>query len=488
MFRILIVDDEQIILNGIRFMIERKINLGFDVEVVTADYVEKAIDILETQPVDLLLTDIRMPGMNGFDLISYVQEKEMDIRVVILTSHADFNYAQQAIRLNVQDFILKPVNGMVLKAAVKKVWREKKEQSRMLHQAVLKKVRDVMLYNLPSWELDNDAEVFGRLFPYTYFTVIAVSCICPEESYSQWLRERLLNHYNVCYCFLWKERSQIIAICNHSQKQHQIQTDLLKKELRMQYRGEQIEIAASITSDSYQMLHYLYSNAVQKIFCIRNFGKNESLSGLSLITYQDCVSVFLENDVVKMRQHLKEYLDKVRILSGLYGVPKEIFASFLYNIMLYLENNGISVPDEWIDNMSLVTAFEQLMPAMEAKIIELRKSLESNFGNQEEWLIKKLLDYIREHYNEDISLEKLANDVGYNTSYISNVFKMKIGQSYLGCIHGERLRAAKKLLVETDYTMEYIADIVGYNSASQFARVFRKYEKVSPSEFRKRKM
>ena len=125
---------------------------------------------------------------------------------------------------------------------------------------------------------------------------------------------------------------------------------------------------------------------------------------------------------------------------------------------------------------------------MEAKIIELRKSLESNFGNQEEWLIKKLLDYIREHYNEDISLEKLANDVGYNTSYISNVFKMKIGQSYLECIHGERLRAAKKLLVDTDYTMEYIADIVGYNSASQFARVFRKYEKVSPSEFRKRKM
>ena len=289
----------------------------------------------------------------------------------------------------------------------------------------------MMLYDLPTQELDNDSEILRQLFPHTYFTVIVVSLSRVEDSWKELLKRRLLHHYDVCYCFIWQERSQMIAICNYQQNQHQVSSASLKKELQMTYRGEQMELAVSISADSYKMLHSLYANAVQKIFYIKNFGKNDSLSGLSLITYQDCITLFVESDEIKVRQHLEEYLDKVKKMSGIHGIPEEIFCSFLYNIMLYLESNGISVPEDWMENMTPVADFEELLTVMENRLIKLKESIESNFEHQEDWLIKKLLAYIRQYYREDISLEKLADYVGYNTSYISNLFKMKIGQSYL---------------------------------------------------------
>ena len=486
MFRILVVDDEEMILKGIRLMIEKKIDLEFPVDVRGVSSVEQAKAILEDFHPDLLLTDIRMPDMDGFDMISYVQEKWMDTSAVILTSHADFQYAQRAIRLNVKDFILKPINMKSLKSIIEKVWQEKEDRMKKLHKSTLKAVSDMMLYDLPSRELGSDSEVLKRLFPHTYFTVIVVSI--PEgKLLEKLLKRRLLSHYDVCYCFFWQERSQLIAICNHQHALRQLTSSLLKKELRTIYHGDKMEVAISISANSYKMLHNLYLNAVQKIFYIKNFGKNDSLSGLSLITYQDCISVFLENDVMEVRKYLEEYLEKAKKVSGFHSLPEEIFSSFLYNISLYLESNGIAVQREWMSDIAPVSDFAELLTAMEKWLIKLKESINCNFSYQEDWLIKKLLIYIRQHYMEDISLEKLADHVGYNTSYISNVFKAKIGKSYLECIHSERLQTAKKLLVDTDYTMEHIAAEVGYNSASQFARVFRKYEGKSPSDFRKSK-
>lgn len=110
MFRILIVDDEHIILNGCSFMIKETLELPFPVEVLTANNVPQAISILEEQVPELILTDIRMPVMDGFSLIEYIRRNEIDSDIVILTSHADFEYARKALRYGVNDFILKPID------------------------------------------------------------------------------------------------------------------------------------------------------------------------------------------------------------------------------------------------------------------------------------------------------------------------------------------------------------------------------------------
>ena len=137
--------------------------------------------------------------------------------------------------------------------------------------------------------------------------------------------------------------------------------------------------------------------------------------------------------------------------------------------------------------ISLCTSkdYQELISEIIAGMTRLKKIIQKNYdyhGN--DMLVKQLLGYIRQHYQEDVSLADLADYVGLHPNYVCTVFKKSIGQSYLTCIHKERLRAAKKLLLETDFSMERISSEVGYNSASQFARVFRKYETVSPSAFR----
>ena len=135
MFRILVVDDEKIILEGLRIMICDKLDLPFSVEVATAVSVRQALEVMKKFQPDLILTDIRMPLVDGFELIRQVREKDFCKNIVILTSHADFQYAQQAIRYQVTDFILKPIDKQALKDRIEHIYRQKEEQEKRALQS-----------------------------------------------------------------------------------------------------------------------------------------------------------------------------------------------------------------------------------------------------------------------------------------------------------------------------------------------------------------
>ena len=482
MFRILIVDDERIILNGIRMMIEEELELAFPIDIVTASNALQALELFEFFHPDLILTDIRMPVMDGFDLISRVREKSPSINIVILTSHADFTYAQQAIRFQVTDFILKPVDSRILKDTIEKIYQKKTESEEARLTSALLEVRNMMLYDLVPQELTCTPEMIGQLFPHNYFTVIVLALPRLEEAYAEILRGILTHYYDGCSCFLLRERSQLVAICNHAQ--------FLVKPMNLEQKFQEASqcgncfLGISISSVSYKALHNLYINAVQRVFYTRHFGKDTNLAEMSLFTYQDCVRIFLENDDNVARQLLEKYMITVGAAAGRSNTPEIIYQSFFHNILLYLENNSISLTLDQVAG-TWRGAYQELIPAIMGQLYALKKIIP---GSQEhssnEALTKKLIGYIQQHYQEDVSLDDLAGYVGLHPNYVCTVFKKNIGQSYLECLHRERLREAKKLLCETDYTIEQIAEQVGYNSASQLARVFRKYENISPTAFR----
>lgn len=483
MFRILIVDDERIILNGIRMMIEEKLKFSFPIDIAVASNVPQAIELLDEFHPDLILTDIRMPVVDGFELIQYVRKKEPSKSIAILSSHADFEYAQQAIRYHVTDFILKPVDLNKLKDTIWRVYQQKLEQERSFLHSSMMEVRNMVLYDLPAQELTSGTEQIKQLFPYIYFTVVVLNLSQTEASYPNLLEQILLNYYDTCYCFLFQERKQLIAICNHNRF-------LLKPvDLKQQFidaaRCGELWIGVSISTTSFKKLHNLYVNAVQRIFYARHFGVGSSLIEISLITYQDCVNVFLAKEEAATRCLLKEFLDKVKSVSSEPVTPEMIYQSFFQNIALYLENHHIPVPEIFAEVDCSMADEQGLMDVIMAKLMDLKREIQTgNDYKGNDMLIKQLMDYIQKHYMEDVSLEELADYVGHHPNYVCTVFKKSVGQSYLTYIHKERLQVAKRMLLETDLTIEQISAEVGYNSSSQFARVFRKYEMVSPSDFR----
>lgn len=483
MFRILIVDDERIILNGIRMLIEEELQLSFATDIAVASNVPKAKELFDAFHPNLILTDIRMPVLDGFELIRYVREQEPSQSIAILSSHADFEYAQQAIRYGVVDFILKPIDSEILKSTIEQVYQQKKNQEQNRISSALVEIRNMMLYDLSVHEMVSDSKYIQQLFPYAYFTVIVLEISRVQDSYRGMLEKLLLRQYSKCYCFYLRERNQLIAICNHDQ--FQVKTRGLEREFADESGCGNLWVGISIGATSYKALHGLYMNALQRVFYAKHFDEDNSLIEMSLITYQDCIRVFKENDVQSVRRSLQEYLNKTEAIIGQSDASEKIYQSFFYNILMYLENNLISVPAELSDMKYYAVKDQTLLDIIMDRLMKLKGIIKKeNEYEKHEMLMKQLMEYIEQHYREDISLEELAGHVGLHPNYVCAVFKKKAGHSYLTYVHRERLQYAKRLLLETDYTIDQIAAEVGYNSASQFARVFRKYENVSPSGFR----
>ena len=484
MLRILIVDDERVILNGIRMMIEEELELSFPADIVTASGAFQALGLFEQFRPDLILTDIRMPGMDGFEMISRMREKNPSVNIAILTSHADFAYAQQAIRFQVTDFLLKPVDQQALRAALEQAYRKKKKDEQDHYGAALLEIRNMMLYDLSPQELTLAPEMAGKLFSGGYFTVIVLALFQLEDSFSESLRAILSQYYEKCWCFPLRERNQLIAVCNH------VHFHVGLKNLEQKFSEKTgcscFSAGISISSVSWKVLHSLYINAVQRAFYAQCFGENSRLVEISLFTCQDCIRIFLENSEEDARRLFEKYLSDIRAAFGDDPTPEMIYRSFFSNIFLYLENNSIPVTEEDAGGCGCLTGDgKELLPAVMKQLRRLKKNLQMNqkqSGNDA--LMKKLIGYIQTHYREDISLDELADYVGFHPNYICTVFKKNTGSSYLEFLHRERLRTARQMLRETNFTIEQIAEQVGYRSASQLARVFRKYEKISPSEFR----
>lgn len=485
MFRILIVDDERIVLNGIRMMIEQNLGLGFPVDIVTVPNVPQAMELCHSFEPDLVLTDIRMPVMDGFELIRYMREKNYDGSIVILTSHADFSYARQAIQLNVMDFILKPIDQQMLKSTIERVYEQKKERDQFARRSTLMELRNMMLYDLSPQELLCDSESINQLFPHTFFTVVVLVLPNIKESYSEILNKILSSYYDISICFSMQERGQVIAICNHG-KFH-VESGKIRQEIQSVVGKEEVWIGISISASSYKLLNSLYINALQRVFYARHMGEDRLLTEISLFTYQDCVRIFAENDEQKVHRLMQEYFMKIKATSETSDILEMIYRSFIYNIQLYLENNHIYIPAEQLESVCHATNYQELMINIVAKLRLIRQSVQKNYDHYEsDTVISQLLAYIQQHYQRDISLDDLADHVGMHPNYVCTLFRKNVGMSYLVCLHRERLTAAKKLLAETDRTVEQIAEEVGYNSASQLARVFRKYEGKSPSSYRAR--
>ena len=135
---VLIVDDEQLIRQGLRARIEY---LGIDVdEIFEADNGLMALGIQDEHPIDLVITDIRMPDMDGLELIQEMQKKNNQIKFIVLSGYAEFSYAETAIRLGVKAYLLKPVSNDDLKDAFDKAYQEM-EQTASIRQEVLMKKR-----------------------------------------------------------------------------------------------------------------------------------------------------------------------------------------------------------------------------------------------------------------------------------------------------------------------------------------------------------
>ncbi len=534
LYRIMLVDDEE----EVRKAIIRKMDwerLGFTV-VADAENGEDALEKLEQleqMEPDVIMTDIRMPYMDGLTLTARIREKYPFMKVLIFSGYDDFEYAQQAIKLNVTEYILKPVNGQELTKILKRVrisldeeieHRRNIDALRANYMENLSILRELFLSDLVRGNTDMAGTV-PKMREYGIDILDACKWIVAVIHVEQveWTETQVLfQHQELIpisvrglvedhlrsYCrfavFNSVEGITVIAAIDEDNNQAgliNLLDDICKESRRM--LEVSITVGAGHVCDSLGEISHSYQTAVDALGYRSIVGKGR---------------VIFINDIEptsrgKLRLDAKDEEEMAAAIK--FGAPETIDRVFR-NVSGRMDDAKVHARQYQMYMLSIINCMIRMMQQYELDLDEMFDS-KAQYGDvlkgicrKEEFadqiipvacrmneamnrerdkttkkVIQEAKEYIREHYaNPELSVELLCRHLHMSPAYFSTVFKKATGQTYVNYVTEVRLKKAVELLNETDDKTYVIAGKVGYQEQNYFSYVFKKWYGVSPTKYR----
>ena len=480
---ILIVEDEKLIRQGIRTMIQRS---GVPVDVIMeCNNGEMALEILQNQQIDVMFTDIRMPKMNGIELVEKVQQLENRPIMVAISGYADFSYAVEMMRFGVREYILKPIERDKLQEVLRKLDEEiqancvNSQNSKLLGQQQLK----YMMLNdqITEEEINTLQEEYGSDFSFQQFYVCALNPKKMETS-----REQYIYLQDI-------EENDVYLVCEENLD------FLLKNELSGEYVG------ISSRHDSMKEIKDAYMEAFvarQKAFCtnqrIVRFDEPEKNIPESLLTEAAKV-LGIESKLQRVQLLGTDKTEEIiRVWKVFFQVVKngrikpadfkECMDSFFSEVKKTYRN-VLTEDTDTIKRLSSCYRFENIdefETEFTGWILSLHERINSQFDtNKNQQKIRQAMEYIQENYDKDLNMAVVSNHISMNYSLFSYMFKEYTGSNFVNYLKGIRMEKAKKLLAETDMRIIEISQQVGYDNEKHFMKTFKASVGVSPSEYRK---
>lgn len=520
MHTVLLVDDESFTRQGLRNLIDWEA-CGYRVT-GEADNGEDALALIREQRPDLVMTDIRMPEMDGLELIRRSREELEDCpSFIIISGYDDFSYAQQAVRYGVFDFVLKPIDEDILVSALRKLdqvmTRNKTEQAQQALNFSRQMIPQMMTGDADEASIRKWCEQQGIELPGNFrYVLVEVNDIHPWQELSEpYDQERTLRtiqqvlssrfqtrspyyvheHYKR-FGFILPERrlSGLEGGWSLTTFAASLQRDL---STRLQtpvylYIGESaaslLGIGESYRSASYALLY--------KFIAPGGVFLHDELAGrpLNYANLEDAIAKRLtdqveENDLPGMTASIDGIFAQFR---DKHYTPEAVklaihhCVSALVRIMRQMgaeetEVRGIEPITGWQDLCitpgELKRLFKEFIVECAGRIAEHRK--DGMKGS-----IAKVKDYIERRYPENISLKQLAAQFYMNPVYLGQLFKKTYGTYFNDYLCQIRIEQSKKLLRQTDMRIYEIAERVGFNNADYFVTKFEKSIGMTPTEYR----
>ena len=541
MLKIFLAEDEVIVRETIKRMIPWE-NLGFELVGEAADG-EMALPLLLRQKPDLLITDIKMPFMDGLTLAKVAKKEIPGLKVVILSGYDDFNYAKQAINIGVEDYLLKPITKNALierlteirsryehektqKEYYEKFHREmqayEKNSSRDFFEALVRGSMDMM-------EIYRRSEKLGLDIVAEAYNVLIFTMNCEEnfsgqrEGYSEWEAESL----ELLEEFFSENTSAMLFRCNifsygvliKGQKEtieentrscvSEIQRIFDRKEQKRQWfvaAGEPVERLSQIQKSYYSASRafsqrYLYDENILYYDEMTSMEKKNVTEDDS--TYLQKVDVnalnpailqkFLSNGLLEETENfVKDYFYAI----GQEPLESLVFRNYVtlnvhFSVMSFLKEIGCDTrtleQEDTEDVLSESSKSLENAIAYAEKIISQAIALrDQNSGNKNRSILKTAVDFIDSHYmEEDMSLNKAANAANVSANHFSALFSQNMGQTFIEYLTNLRMNKAKEYLRCTSMRSSEIAGEIGYKDAHYFSYLFKKTQGMTPSDYRK---
>lgn len=514
MYKILIVDDEKMIRMGIKKVIDWE---SLDIcEVFTAASAREALDIIKEDKPEIMITDIQMTEMTGLELIEDAREIMPDLRVLVLTGYDSFEYARQSLRLQVQDFFLKPVEEEDLSRAIREQvaylneLKEEAENSLLLQRTqgtkeqmqLEKYMRELIHRRKDSEELMNMLKNYYKIdLSCSLQLVLIVSTLYmtdqpPEENF------RAMSVKNVCMSVVDAQKQGItfldddgtIVVVYFLQEEGDAileKTEELSEILRDEFDTKPKMVIGSI-AEGLENLYISYNDAkhlldtekegIQDI--IQTFGaknKNDIFRDI----YVELKGIMCTN--IGNTEYVMKAFRTFAKATESYNLSQQTVRRLCFEIAtsVYFSYTGDSGE---VESGKLDALSRSLRSASREEACEVTEMfLSQMLGKEEESvheIIAKAKYYISEHLTEELTVSNIAAMLYITPNYFSRLFKRVTKEGCNEYIVRKRIEKAKSLLETTSLKTGKIAMMVGYRDTNYFSLAFKKHTGKSPTKYR----
>ncbi|POP32707.1 hypothetical protein C3B58_10770 [Lactonifactor longoviformis] len=532
MVKVLVVDDEAYIRRGIIHKVKRLTDFVDEIE--EAKNGEEAFHKINSFRPDIVITDIKMPGMNGLLLIEKSLEKNPFIKFIIISGYDDFEYARKAVRLGVFDYLLKPIVNDELKQALvslKQKIQEERKNARLLGNWAENAEKDMIykknriMESFCRWTGEIPGELLDKVLEYGsiqedgYITGIQIEVLEQKNQYClpgenglypfvvTNILEECLEKNGRCIGFY--EESQNVkagALVYHTYSIRRLEKELLAvRDKIMEISGLSVCFALGNPQRSLKAFPKSYreaGNALQQkmiydtkgVITQEDYGliqKNDytiSENDRRLLSHY---LLFIAADQEKLTELGIKMIDDFYEKKVSYRNLKTAYLDLVITVLNEVKNRNNGQYRE-IYELDVEKIFEQcnsiegLKKHFRGLIESIAQVTKTEDSDSSKGIIKEIEQRIHTEYFHDLKLSALANEYYINQSYLSTLFLQETGKNFIKYLTEVRLEKARELLETTQFSTSQVAEFVGYNDRSYFTSVFQKKMGVSPAEYRKK--
>lgn len=526
-YKVLLVDDEEEVIH----VIMKKINwegLGFSV-VGYANNGVKAFEMVEELQPDVVMTDIKMPFMDGIELSHRIKSEYPTTKLLFFTGFDEFEYAKEAVRLEVEEYILKPVNSVELtnvftklKIKLDQEISEKRNveilqkyyieslpllQTNFYSSLIEGKIREEEIPEyLSNYQISFQEPFFCCIVIHTSSSQVPdnINPLLLSTSVNRQVNERLTEKWKA-KCFIYLGNTILITQLKAESEVSEL-TDECDRFCKYAKNiiGAIVTIGIGQVCDNILALSQSYSSAREAVSYRVIYGTSRAINMKEIVSNKvenhartnerelsdlfKMIHIGSESDVsVAANRYLTHtffpnkslqqyHIDMMELISTMYrfamnnDIVTDDFSGDirkLYSNLLDLESSALQ---KWLIDCSL---------SFRTKLINARSSSTKSF-------VSRAKEYVHQNYaDEELSLDRICEVLGVSNSYFSSIFKKETGNSFISYLTDYRMEQASCQLVETNEKSYIIAKNVGYTDPNYFSYVFKRRFGVSPSKYRR---
>jgi two-component system, response regulator YesN len=500
MYKLFIVDDEKVVIDGLLSVVDWH---EHQVEVVgTALDGNRAYDLIVEAKPNIVMADIRMPGLNGLDLIQKVKSVIPDTVFIIISGYTQFAYAKRAIELEAIDYLTKPIELDEIIASVKRAiekydqLRKQKEAATQLEQYRSQVEEKHILHSLFGYPVDQILE------GYTSCSVLVTDCKSQSTDQLIEMVKLLGNQGEHHRIFSYGMEDHLVTI--YFSYGNREQDSGLFDKLKSLYKNILTSPITGISSTYIEItsLQQLYKEALeayhvglylqQEVTHYRHLVNMNDTIGSSMMKRMD--QFFLERKLdLSSSESLIDELLAYSIQENLTPVKSKYLCFKLINHVFEYVQQEFDINVETVLQEEKYLIFKQLnqLRTMEEhkvwllnKIGKLVDYLSDNQMSQKDKLMYEVKNYLKENYAQPIGLDELAGKFHISPAYLSSLFSKNMGVTLFEYIINMRMEKAKELLRTTNNKISDICQQVGYENQRYFNQVFKKNIGTTPGNYR----